>query len=176
MGEGRVREIIKFLRQGRPRIQPECQLWALAVELHDARSVSVLQNCSIKRSLSEQAAKTGCFSSPSVDTVDAKVIDLQSTIHFPSWTSRVRIPSPAPCFQRLGNLFGFRRYCDYCDKLPFTSRSGWRVLPHPPAKHSIPSRSLNHEEPSNREDSPNCHCRKVLSNFLTAANRVLKSL
>ncbi len=61
---------------------------------------------------------------------------------------------PLQFFNDLGTSQSFRRYCDYCDKLPITSRSGWRVLLHPPAKHSIPSRSLNHEEPSNCEDSP----------------------
>ena len=47
--------------------------------------------------------KTGWFLSPSIDTVDADVLYFQSTVDFPSWTSRVRVPSPAPCFQGLAS-------------------------------------------------------------------------
>src|ERR1022692_4555788 len=34
----------------------------------------------------------------------AKVLYCQTTTVFPSWTSRVRVPSPAPSFQSLGCL------------------------------------------------------------------------
>jgi hypothetical protein len=36
---------------------------------------------------------------PVFTAVDAVVVYFQSTVIFPSWTSRVRPPSPAPSFQ-----------------------------------------------------------------------------
>jgi hypothetical protein len=36
------------------------------------------------------------FHAPVFTAVDAIVVYFQSTVIFPSWTSRVRVPSPAP--------------------------------------------------------------------------------
>src|ERR1039457_5331156 len=44
------------------------------------------------------------FHAPVFTAVDAIVVYFQSTVIFPSWTSRVRVPSPAPSFQQLACL------------------------------------------------------------------------
>src|SRR5262245_2032172 len=45
-------------------------------------------------------SKTRWFSMVRMDAMDAEVLYLQMTSKFPSWTSRVRSPSPALYFQR----------------------------------------------------------------------------
>jgi hypothetical protein len=61
-----------------------------------------------------QNAETPWISMVRIAAVDAYVLYLLSTVVFPSWTSPVRIRSPAPLFSiDCGEL---TRYCDYCVK------------------------------------------------------------
>jgi hypothetical protein len=54
--------------------------------------------------LGSKLLKIGEILSLSIDAVDAYVLYFQSTVDFPSWTSRVRVPSPAPVFQSHSDL------------------------------------------------------------------------
>src|SRR2546422_5218992 len=48
-----------------------------------------------------ETVKNGDFSDSEEDAVDAVILYFQLTSNFPSWTSRVRSPSPALNFQEL---------------------------------------------------------------------------
>ena len=54
---------------------------------------------SVKRRLENEWGEVAESVRPESIAVDALCVYLQSTIRFPSWTSRVRSPSPAPSFQ-----------------------------------------------------------------------------
>src|SRR5579872_7038656 len=74
------------------------------------------------------------FLVPVFAAVDAIVLYFQSTVIFPSWTSRVRVPSPAPSFHSLRPSYLRRFYlCSAarnCDPTS-TRRVPTETPPHP---------------------------------------------
>ena len=60
----------------------------------------VLRLCSVKNRAKAQS-ENWVFSIARKRCWKRNVLCFQFTVVFPSWTSRVRVPSPAPCFQQL---------------------------------------------------------------------------
>ena len=78
---------------------------------------------SLKGRLAHGMSEVADFHAPGFTAVDAIVLYFQSTVIFPSWTSRVLAPT---CWDRRPRLV------DYCCEIPFAPASNQ----DPPAEHS----------------------------------------
>ena len=91
------------------------KLVPMAVGESYTRSTRVLRLCSVK-SRAKAQSENWVFSIARTRCRKRNVLCFQFTVVFPSWTSRVRIPSPAPYFQQLRGAHLKRFYLVYLEK------------------------------------------------------------